>query len=242
MRYAIFSDIHANLQAYEAFLEDAKKEGIEEYFCAGDIVGYGADPHECIEITKRLGLRLVCGNHDWATAGKFDVENLNQDARDAVVWTRDVLDDTDKDYLGSLALLYQNSEFTIVHSSLDCLQDFPYVLNTAQAEKTIHIQSTPLCFAGHSHVAGVFFEDKNGYIHRTIASELSIEKGRRYLINVGSIGQPRDGDWRSSYCIYDTEKKNIRVKRVEYDVKKARDKILKTDLPVHLAERILVGR
>lgn len=241
MLYAVFSDVHSNLEAFQAFLEDAKKEKIDRYFCAGDIVGYGADPHECIELTKKLKCPIVCGNHDWATTDRFDIEFFNKDAKEAVLWTRDILDDIDKNYLNNLELVYQNSELTMVHGLLEHPEDFDYIYDTIQAAKTMHAQQTPLCFIGHSHKAGIFYEDINGYINYTTAKELPVYKDNRYLVNVGSVGQPRDGDWRASYCIYDTDKGMIRIRRVEYDVKKAREKILKAGLPARFANRILTG-
>lgn len=242
MLYAVFSDVHSNLEAFEAFLEDAKKERIERYFCAGDIVGYGADPHKCIELTKSLDCPVVCGNHDWGVTGRFDIERLSDNARNGVLWTRDALDDIDKDFLNNLKPVYQNSEFTMVHGALGYPQVFDYILNLADAAKTIHLQKTPLCFVGHTHAAGIFYEDVDGYINYTTAGDFSMRKGRRCLVNAGSVGQPRDGDWRSSYCIYDNERHIVRIKRVEYDVRAARDKILKAGLPSVLADRILIGR
>lgn len=242
MLYAIFADIHSNLEAYESFLKDAKEEGIQEYFCVGDIVGYGANPHECIELTKNLNCPSVCGNHDWACADKIDINYFNKYAKEAVIWTRDYLDDIDKNYLSNLKLTYQRSELTLVHSSLDYPQDFDYIFDTSKAAKTIELQPTPLCFVGHSHSAEIFFEGKGGYVQYTSIPEIRMQSGKKYLVNVGSIGQPRDGNWRSSYCIYDNEKDIIRLKRIEYDVRKARDKILKTGLPHYLADRILEGR
>ena len=144
-------------------------------------------------------------------------------------------------HLNNLELVYRDSELTMVHGTLDYPQDFDYVLDTATAAKSMHIQQTPLCFVGHSHKAGIFYEDINGYINYTTVKELTMYKESRYLVNVGSIGQPRDRDWRSSYCIYETDRATIRIKRIEYDVKKASDKILKAGLPIRLADRILTG-
>ncbi|MFH1868567.1 MAG: metallophosphoesterase family protein [Candidatus Omnitrophota bacterium] len=242
MLYAIFSDVHSNLEAFEAFLENAKREGIEKYFCVGDIVGYGADPHACVELTKSLNCPVVCGNHDQAAAGKFDIEFFNKDAKESALWTRDALDDIDKNYLNDLKLVYRDSELTMAHGSLDHPEDFDYIYETAQAAETMRAQLTQVCFIGHTHKAGIFYEDINGYINYSTTKELPAHKDSRYLVNAGSIGQPRDGDWRSSYCIYDSDQATIRVKRTEYDAKKASDKILKAGLPRRFADRILIGR
>lgn len=242
MRYAIFSDMHSNLEAYQAFLEDARKEGINGYLCVGDIVGYGANPRECIGLTRELGCPVVCGNHDWAAASKIIIEYFNYNAQKAILWTMEALDDVDKNYLANLNLVYQDEEFTLVHGSLDRPQEFGYVLDQEEAARSIHFQQTPLCFIGHSHTAEIFYENKGGYIDYTVKPKLKMEAGRKYLVNVGSVGQPRDGDWRSSYCIYDNEKKTLHIKRLEYDLKKAQEKILQADLPSRLAMRLAQGR
>ena len=242
MLYAIFADTHSNLEAYQAFIEDSEKEGIREYFCVGDIVGYGADPHQCIELTKQLNCQVVCGNHDWAAAEKLNIEYFNRYAREAALWTQERLDDIDKNYLASLTPVFQDRELTLVHGTLEYPEDFEYVTDVRIAARTIHAQLTPVCFIGHSHVAGVFYDSRSGRINYTTIPEITIQEGKRYLVNVGSIGQPRDGDWRASYCIYDTEKESLRIKRISYDVERAREKILKAGLPKHLADRILIGR
>lgn len=242
MRYAVFSDIHSNLEAYQAFLEDTKKEGINNYLCVGDIVGYGVDPHQCIELIKELKCPVVCGNHDWAAASKIGIEYFNYGAQKAILWTLEALDDIDKNYLTDLKLVYQESEFTLVHGSLDEPREFKYVLELAEAAGSIGLQKTPLCFIGHSHIAGIFYENKDGHIDYTVESKLKMDPAKRYLVNVGSVGQPRDGDWRSSYCIYDNEKKTLHIKRVEYDLKKAQEKILRAGLPEKLATRLARGR
>jgi diadenosine tetraphosphatase ApaH/serine/threonine PP2A family protein phosphatase len=152
------------------------------------------------------------------------------------------LSDADKSYLKKLEPVYQEREFTLVHGTLEHPEEFDYIIDEMQAARTIHLQITQACFVGHSHVAGIFFDDKKGYIHYTTAPQVNMLDGHHYLINVGSIGQPRDGDWRASYCLYDTDKNILQIKRVEYDVRKASDKILKAGLPSQLAIRILSGR
>jgi len=240
--HAIFSDVHGNLQAYEAFLEAGKKEGVDKYFCVGDIVGYGANPHECIEITRQLKCPVVCGNHDQAAAGTFGTDYFNEDAKKAVIWTKGALGDIDKDYLKSLKLMYQDDECTLVHGGLDHPEDFGYIRDAAEAAGSIDLQKTLLCFVGHSHRAAIFYKDAEGCVQFAEEPKVRLTPGRRYLVNVGSIGQPRDGDWRSSYCVYDTEDNILRIERIDYDVKKAQDEILKAGLPSSLAVRLAEGR
>ena len=241
MRYAIFGDIHGNLEAYQAVLDIINKQKVDKCFCVGDIVGYGANPVGCIEITKKLGCVSVCGNHDWAAVGLADIAYFNPQARDAVLWTKEALSPEDCEYLSKLKLVYKNKEFTLVHGSLYRPKEFNYILDTYSARKMLEMMKVNLAFIGHSHKAGVFsFE--NGEPKYLVKSRVKLEPNKKYLINVGSVGQPRDLNWRAAFCIYDTDKNTIEIKRVEYDVKKARDKILKAGLPENLAYRLEEGR
>ena len=242
MLNAVFSDMHSNLQAYEAFIEDCKKEKIDRYYCAGDIVGYGANPRECIELTKELSCSVVCGNHDWAAAGKMSCDYFNENAKEAVLWTQGAIDEVDKNYLSGLPFVYDKGDLTLVHGSLDSPEEFNYILDLRSATYNFQMQKTRLCFIGHSHVPVIFFKPKDSYVNYTAQLEVKIEPDIFYLINVGSIGQPRGGDWRSCYCIYDDDKNSLRLKRIEYDVKAASKAIIDADLPPYLAHRLERGR
>ena len=238
MLYAIFSDIHSNLQAYESLIRDFSKIKPDKCLCIGDIVGYGANPKECIDITKELNCPVICGNHDFASAGKIPITNFNPSAKKAVSWTKDTLNAADRSYLGSLPLTYCDNDFTLVHGSLSVPQEFNYVYNMADAEVSMNKQKTKLCFIGHTHVPGIFIKSADGKIEITIGSTVTIEKDMSYLINVGSVGQPRDCDWRACYCIYDNKKRTLSFKRLEYDVASASKAILDAKLPSNLASRL----
>jgi predicted phosphodiesterase len=241
MRYAILGDIHSNLEAYEAVLAELKDEKDLKYFSVGDIVGYGADPVAAIEITRSLGTTSVCGNHDWAAAGLIETSDFNPNAEAAILWTKDILGIGDIEYLKGLELVYENSDLTLVHGTLNRPEDFDYVLDTYIAYKMMMLAKTKVSFIGHSHIAGIFIleDDMPRY---TVKQSITIEPDAKYLVNVGSVGQPRDGDWRAAYCIYDTGKKTLEIRRAEYDVKKAMNKILKAGLPKMLAYRLAEGR
>jgi len=241
MKYAIFSDIHGNLEAFEAVLMAIDKENPAAYFCVGDIVGYGANPVECIEKVQKLNPTIVCGNHDWAAVELTDVEYFNSVAKKAVLWTRDNLGDEDVEYLKSLKLTYTDTDITLVHGTLDYPEGFSYVLDGYAATKTMALMRTQVCFIGHSHVAGTFYDNK-GITGYSESGKIEIRPGNKYLVNVGSVGQPRDGDPRASYCIYDNEKDTIEIKRISYDVAKAQQKILKAGLPRVLAARLDEGK
>jgi len=241
MKYAILSDIHGNLEAYQAVLDDLKKEKDIKYFCVGDIVGYGADPNACIEITRRLNPTIVCGNHDWAAAGSISVTHFNLYAKKAALWTASVLDDRDKDYLKSLKLTYMDNDITLVHGALTHPECFEYIFDLHTAYRTMELTKTKVVFIGHTHFPAIYTL-KGENIEYIAGSGTTISEEKKYLVNVGSIGQPRDGDWRASFCIWDRDEETIEIRRLEYDVEKAQKKILDAGLPKPLAYRLGEGR
>jgi len=240
MRYAIFADIHGNLEAFKAVITAYRKESIDSYFCCGDVVGYGANPHECIEELQKLNAVCVAGNHDWAVIEKRAIENFNPYAKEAILWTLENITHSDKDFLSSLELVFQNNDFVMVHGTLQSPQQFTYLRNFLQATQTFELMEQSVCFVGHSHVPGVFVENGNT-VNPSKEIIVYLREDHRYIINVGSVGQPRDGNSQAAYAIYDTQKRIIEIKRVPYDIKAAQDKILKAGLPAKLAERLLSG-
>jgi len=242
MRYAIVADIHGNLEAFIEVKKQLKKENIDKYICLGDIVGYGANPKECIELSKRLFDIIIAGNHDWASCGLFDVKYFNPYAREAVLWTQNVINEEEKNFLRSLPLTCQVDNFEIVHGSLHHPDEFNYILSVSEALKTFKLMKTQICFIGHSHAPVILSKDDKNEIKCINENEVKLENNLSYIINVGSVGQPRDGNPKSSYCIYDTDKKMIKIKRIAYPVAVAGDKIIKAGLPPFLAVRLSAGR
>lgn len=242
MRYGIFSDIHSNLEALQAVLENYKRENIDKYLCVGDVVGYATNPKECIQKVKTLAMITVAGNHDWASADLFSVNYFNEFAREAIFWAKRNLDDAERYFLTSLKLVYKNQDLTLVHGTLDNPQDFNYLTDIYNAQATFGLLETNVCFVGHSHVAGIFIKDQEGHLYYREDNFIDIKDGNKYIINVGSVGQPRDGNPRAAYCLYDTEKKEVQIKRVSYDVQTTRRKIIDAGLPSFLGNRLLVGR
>jgi predicted phosphodiesterase len=242
MRYGIFSDVHSNLEALNAVTEAYKKEAIDTYLCVGDVVGYGADPNECTELVKTLAMITVAGNHDWASVDLFSTDYFNPDAAGAIFWTKRNLDDKSRYFLESLKLIYKNEDLTLVHGTLDSPQDFDYMITSFAARQTFRLMETNICFVGHSHVAGIFIQDKDSRLDYSTEPVLSIKEGSKYIVNVGSVGQPRDGDPQAAYGIYDTDKKEVSIKRVNYDIQVARRKIIDNGLPRFLGERLLMGK
>lgn len=242
MRYGIFSDIHSNLEAFQAVISAYKKEGIDRYLCAGDVVGYAADPSLCIEQVKGLGGVTVAGNHDWACVDLFSLEYFNPLAVEALSWTRDNLREEGKSFLKRLETVYQDDCLTLVHGALDEPGNFNYLADGYIAQKSFALLKTDICFLGHTHSPGIFFKEGNGGLHYTQEEFCKIIPGNRYIVNLGSVGQPRDGNPEAAYCIYDSEKKQVVIKRTGYDINAAKGKINAAGLPGYLGERLFAGR
>lgn len=243
MKYAIFSDIHSNLEAYQASLKVMSEEKVDRYICLGDIVGYGANPKECISITRDLienkGCICVAGNHDAAAAEMTSISSFHTFARHAIIWTRKNIDQSENDFLSTLSLLKAEVDSVFVHASLDRPDEWQYVYTLDDAYMNFELLREKLCFIGHSHVPVVF---RSGiHFDYFISPSIKIEADFRYIVNVGSIGQPRDRDPRSCFVIYDTEKGTLQYKRVQYDIAKAQAKIVQAGLPEVLAVRLAVG-
>jgi diadenosine tetraphosphatase ApaH/serine/threonine PP2A family protein phosphatase len=240
MRYGIFSDIHSNLEAFEAVLGAVRKENPDKLLCAGDNIGYGADPGRCVELLQENSVQSVSGNHDWAVAGKMGTEWFNANAGSVVGWTHAHLRPEHLSYLASLPLTWNDGRVALCHGSFDQPEEFRYVFNSADAEASIQFQPTPVAFIGHSHVPG-FFEQRPGGVHAAHAPEHPMNPERKLLVNVGSVGQPRDRDPRAAYCVYDTGLKKLWIRRVAYDIERAQKKIREAGLPEFLAQRLEVG-
>lgn len=242
MRYCLISDIHSNLEAFQSVLDAAAGERIDKFLSVGDVIGYAADPQAVIRLLKSITPAvLIAGNHDWGVAGLFDLEYFNENAKRAALWTKGVLKKIDIEYLVSFKLTYEFKSFTLVHGSLDMPGKFNYILSTDDAYETMKLMKSPLCFVGHSHVAGIFYSDgRNARLIK--GTSVKIEKDKKYVVNIGSIGQPRDGDPRASYAVYDEEAASVEIRRVAYDIKAAQKKILEAGLPSWLAARLSEGR
>ncbi len=238
--YAVFSDIHSNLEGLTAVLKDAHEYGVTHYVCLGDIVGYNANPIECLEKIRELNCLSVRGNHDHYCSLDENLAGFHPLAADAVEWTRKQLSDEQRKYLADLKMVERVGGFTIVHSTLDMPEMWGYVFENLEAEASFNYQMTTVCFYGHTHVP-LAFEKGNDVSGGTYA-KIKMKRGKKYFINVGSVGQPRDGDARSSYAVFDLAKKEIELRRVPYAIDLAQKKIRSVGLPKRFAERLAIGR
>lgn len=242
MKAAIISDIHSNLEALQAVIKDIKKRRIKNIFCLGDLVGYGANPNECIELCFKEADAIIAGNHDWATIDKTDVSNFNKIAAAAVKWTKEHITSENIERLQELPLSQKIGELLLVHATPEHPEEWQYLFNLEEFQNAFNHFDTQICCIGHSHIPGAAFQDTNGYTDFVCENPFPIIKKRKFIINAGSVGQPRDLDPRASYVIYDGNKNSIDFIRIEYNIPLASQKIIDAGLPEPLAERLLVGK
>ncbi len=233
MRIAIISDIHSNYEALEEALKIIRTRSVDTIVCLGDIVGYGASPNECLACIRSSASYVLLGNHDEAALRLDMADYFNPLARRAAEWTSRQLTREHRTYVASLPSSLKLEGLYFVHSSPFEPQGWHYILSPADAQFNFAYFNEPICFIGHSHVPVVYSED---------LWQREVVKGRRYIINVGSVGQPRDNDPRLSFGIFDTAAWSYDTIRADYNVELACEKIRAAGLPHQLADRLRVGR
>jgi predicted phosphodiesterase len=243
MRYALLADIHANMEAFTAVLADIERRGgVDEFWCLGDIVGYGPDPSDCIQLLRQQPHVCVSGNHDLAAIGRVDALRFNPDAAFAIRWTQQQLNREDIEYLESLPRVISRGDFTMVHGS-PREPIWEYLVSSGSAGESFSHFKTKFCLVGHSHRPLMFRQNKDGgcsFIPLSISIG-QVLRGNRAIFNPGGIGQPRDGDLRASYAIYDNESSVVRLYRVAYDINTTQQKMTEANLPVKLIVRLEQG-
>jgi len=240
MKYAIIADIHGNLEAFNVVLEDIKAQNCTHVACLGDVVGYNANPKECLDIVRSMNIPCVKGNHDEYCSSEEDLEGFNPHAAEAINWTRKQLTADDHKWLRELKYLRLVSNFTIVHATLDMPQRWGYVFDKLAAAASFTYQNTSVCFFGHTHVPVAFIRDS--VVRGGTYSKFKVEPGRKYFVNVGAVGQPRDGNPKAGYVVYDMDESTIELRRLDYDIPTTQKKILAAGLPPRLAERLDSGK
>jgi len=238
--HAVVSDVHANLEALDIVLEDIARRGAADVVCLGDFVGYGASPNECLEKLRPRLSAAVLGNHDEAALRAESIAYFNPDAARAAMWTLRALTSEHRDYLSALPYSVAWRGARLVHASPSEPEAWSYVFRPAEAVAEMAACEEPLCFVGHSHVPGTF-ELRGGRAGYTRSARVAGKQDRRYLIVVPSVGQPRDGDPRAGYLLWDDQAWTFEHVRVEYDVASAMERILEAGLPPYLAERLRWG-
>jgi predicted phosphodiesterase len=246
LRLAILSDIHGNLPAFEAVLSDVDAISPDEVWCLGDVVGYGAEPNECTELTSQRSTVCLAGNHDLAVLDAIDISSFSPAAAEAAQWTRARLDESSRDFLARLHAADESREVALYHASpRDHVWE--YVLWPEQAGECIQRQAKRIALIGHSHIALCFRAADDGDVDATEGAQVSagtkldVSEGR-WLLNPGSVGQPRDGDPRAAWLELDTDAWTATYHRVDYEIERAAESIAAAGLPEHLGKRLFVGQ
>jgi diadenosine tetraphosphatase ApaH/serine/threonine PP2A family protein phosphatase len=242
MRYAIFSDTHANVDALEAVLAAYERERVDRFVCLGDTVGYGAAPNECCDAIRKVAAFTILGNHDAAVAGRMDYSYYYDAAREALDLHASQLTGPNMDWLKSLPYEVRENGLSFCHGSPVNLEEFEYIFSSDQAARCLEIWDTlaTVTFIGHSHLCKAFALTRDE-VFEVVAQKFEIRPDHRYIISVGSVGQPRDYDPRASYTLYDTAERTFEFKRVAYDVEAAAKKIFATSLAPNFGHRLAIG-
>lgn len=243
MRYGVLGDIHSNLTALTAVLDSLSKDGIDRLLSVGDVVGYGAAPQECIDLVREAGAVVVMGNHDAACIDRLDTVYFNAYARAAVDWTRTALRPEDRTWLDALPLTQHLEHCSVAHGTLHRPELFDYIQSPQDADPSLDVMPLPVCFVGHTHVPVTLMRLRDDP-HRTAYTTdqvVDVDEAHRALVNVGSVGQPRDEDPRTGYALYDSETGRVEIRRLEYDIDREAARIRAAGLPEMLADRLYLG-
>jgi predicted phosphodiesterase len=244
MRYAILSDIHGNIQALQAVLVSIAALDADTVVCLGDLVGYNANPNECVDIIRRDGIACIMGNHDVVACGLEDPGTFTPVAKESVLWTREQLTDDNRSFLMALPRELPIGDFFICHGSVHDTNR--YILSTGDAQDNFSLldllpKRPSVCFFGHTHEQ-TSYSIEGPLIAHEFGESIRMGSGKRYLVNPGAVGQPRDGDPRAAFLIYDANERNVTFFRTEYDIAACQASIIRAGLPARLAQRLSIGR
>ncbi|MBK8171029.1 MAG: metallophosphoesterase family protein [Sandaracinaceae bacterium] len=244
MRLGIFSDVHANIEALTAVMGAFKQENIDEYYCLGDVVGYGASPNECADIVRQVAKVTILGNHDAAVAGRMDYSYYYEAARHALDTHAAVLSPENMSWLKTLPYKHELNAVGVhlCHGSPVRLEEFEYIFAPEQARECLPIFDSlgDITLIGHSHLCKVFAL-RPGEVEELPPRTFTLQKGVKYIVSVGSVGQPRDWDNRASFTVFDSDKREFSFKRIEYDIESAANKIFATSLDRNFGHRLHIG-
>jgi len=243
VRYAFLGDIHGNTDALGKVLASIRESSIDRVVCLGDIVGYGAEPVQCLEMIRALKCDVIAGNHDWAAVGKISIDAFNAYAKAAALWTREQLSQEQKDWLANLPLVLTYDHCAVAHGTFHQPEAFNYIQTVFDAEQSFEALrrlGAALGFLGHSHVPVGFFDTDP--ITYTLEGIIPIDSETATIVNAGSVGQPRDENNKASWALFDSEKREVTINRIEYDIDAAANKIRAVGLPEILAARLYQGK
>jgi len=240
MKTALLSDVHANLEALQAVLQVAQKRGVDRMLCLGDVVGYGASPNECLQIIRERCPMVLLGNHDSASSGGGELARFNPNAKAAALWTAKVLTPENRYYLRGLPLTRHVEPYFYVHASPAAPRDWEYIFDRFDAEPQFQFFTEHACFIGHTHQPAIFERSASGCVSLP-PTQHRFDPAHRYIVNVGSVGQPRDRDPRACFVILSEPEGTIEFVRVPYDIEASQEKIRAANLPPVLAARLSAG-
>ncbi|MBN1893472.1 metallophosphoesterase family protein [bacterium] len=242
MRIGVFSDVHGNLEALNEVLDALKEESVDRFICIGDVVGYGPDPNACVEKVREISDAVVAGNHDFAAAGRISTADFNENAAQAILWTQANLNPDSAHFLHELPMVFEYGDITAVHATPESPAEWHYILSENDAKRSLAASPTLICLVGHTHVPCIFVKDPEGGISLKEDHQVHFRSGEKYLINAGSVGQPRNGDTRAAYGVLDTEEGEFHFGFREYPVEKVQQKMARAGLPLWLIERLALGQ
>lgn len=243
MRYGIFSDVHSNLEAMTAVAQDMKSQGTEEHLCLGDFVGYYSNPNEVIELIDSLKCwKMVMGNHDSGLLGRTPLSKFNGPAAEAITWTKTKLKPANQRFLEALRMREEIGEIQLVHSSPFQAEEWHYLTQKEEVERNFRYFQGFICLFGHVHKPFIAEQRPDGSVEMLPDQEYILKKDCRYLVNVGSVGQPRDGNPQTCWVLYDSSSKKLSIRRLTYDFETTVKKTLDAGLPDYLAQRLKTGK
>ena len=242
MRLAILSDVHANAAALTVVLKDIDQQKVDKVVSLGDVIGYGSDPIECLaEIDRTCEIKLM-GNHEYAALGCLSTQYYRSDARKAAAWTLDQLTDRELSIMADFEIERQLDHLHFVHASPFEPDRWHYILGIDHAQAAFSALKGRICFSGHSHQPMIFTDGGTDGVRQKVGHDFLPDPEIRYLINAGSVGQPRDDDPRACYIIYDTEEHDVEYRRVDYDISSVQERMKQAQLPTMLIERLSLGK
>ncbi|MBI5206308.1 MAG: metallophosphoesterase family protein [Candidatus Firestonebacteria bacterium] len=242
MKYAVIADIHSNIEAFQAVIEEINKEKPDQYLFLGDLVGYGANPNECAQLFSTLKCQAVMGNHDYASLHITNINMFNPNARIALQKTYKIISESTRNLLCSFRLKIEAQNYILVHANPSHPTDWSYMLSIEDAHDNFTYFSSSICFVGHSHVPWIIGLSPDNSVSMEYKSKsYNLKPEWRYIVNVGSIGQPRDHDPRACFVLWDSETNNINIRRIDYNIGLAQKKIMDAGLPEFLADRLSYG-